>query len=30
VGIFILGALSFGVATASGVIFAKIINFFPK
>jgi oxaloacetate decarboxylase beta subunit len=30
VGIFILGALSFGVATASGVIFAKIINFFSK
>jgi oxaloacetate decarboxylase beta subunit len=26
VGIFILGALAFGVATASGVIFAKIIN----
>ncbi|ETR72903.1 MAG: Oxaloacetate decarboxylase beta chain [Candidatus Magnetoglobus multicellularis str. Araruama] len=30
VGIFILGALSFGIATASGVIFAKIINFFSN
>jgi len=30
VGIFILGAGSFGVATASGVIFAKIINLFSK
>ncbi len=30
VGIFILGALSFGVATASGVIFAKIINLFLR
>jgi oxaloacetate decarboxylase beta subunit len=30
VGIFILGAASFGVATASGVIFAKIINLFSK
>jgi len=28
VGIFILGAASFAVATASGLIFAKIINFF--
>jgi len=28
VGIFILGAISFGIATASGVIFAKMINFF--
>lgn len=30
VGIFILGALSFGVATASGVIFAKIMNLFLR
>jgi oxaloacetate decarboxylase beta subunit len=30
VGIFILGALAFGVATASGVIFAKIINLFLR
>jgi len=30
VGIFILGAVSFGIATASGVIFAKIINLFLK
>ncbi|QTA79567.1 Oxaloacetate decarboxylase, beta chain [Desulfonema limicola] len=30
VGIFVLGALSFGVATASGVIFAKIINLFIR
>ncbi len=30
VGIFVLGALSFGVATASGVMFAKIINLFLR
>ncbi len=30
VGIFILGAISFGVATASGLIFAKIMNLFLK
>jgi sodium ion-translocating decarboxylase beta subunit len=30
VGIFILGALSFGVATASGVIFAKVMNLFLR
>jgi len=30
VGIFILGAVSFGIATASGVIFGKIINLFSK
>ena len=30
IGIFILGALSFGVATASGVIFAKIMNLFLR
>jgi oxaloacetate decarboxylase beta subunit len=30
VGIFILGAISFGIATASGLIFAKIINLFLK
>ena len=30
VGIFILGAVSFGIATASGVIFAKIMNLFIK
>ncbi len=30
VGIFILGAFSFGIATASGVIFAKIMNLFLK
>ncbi len=30
VGIFVLGALSFGVATASGVLFAKFINIFLK
>jgi len=30
VGIFILGATAFGVATASGVIFAKIMNMFLK
>jgi oxaloacetate decarboxylase beta subunit len=30
VGIFILGAVSFGIATASGLIFAKIINVFSK
>jgi sodium ion-translocating decarboxylase beta subunit len=30
VGIFILGALAFGVATASGVIFAKIMNLFLR
>jgi oxaloacetate decarboxylase beta subunit len=30
VGIFVLGALSFGVATASGLIFAKIINLFVR
>ncbi|MBN1932866.1 MAG: sodium ion-translocating decarboxylase subunit beta [Desulfobacterales bacterium] len=28
VGIFVLGALSFGIATGSGVIFAKIMNLF--
>jgi len=30
VGIFFLGAVSFGIATASGVLFAKIINLFLK
>ena len=30
VGIFILGALSFGIATASGVIFGKIMNLFLR
>lgn len=30
VGIFILGALAFGVATAAGVIFAKIMNLFLR
>ncbi|GBC62535.1 sodium ion-translocating decarboxylase subunit b eta [Desulfonema ishimotonii] len=30
VGIFILGALSFGVATASGVLFAKTMNLFLR
>ena len=30
VGIFVLGAMSFAVATASGVLFAKIINLFIK
>jgi len=30
VSIFVLGALAFGVATASGVIFAKIMNLFLK
>ncbi len=30
VGIFILGATAFGIATASGVIFAKIMNLFLK
>lgn len=30
VGIFILGALSFGIATASGVLFAKFINLFIR
>jgi carboxybiotin decarboxylase len=30
VGIFILGATAFGVATASGLIFAKIMNLFLK
>jgi len=30
VGIFILGAVSFGVATASGLIFAKIMNLFLR
>jgi carboxybiotin decarboxylase len=30
VGIFVLGATAFGVATASGVIFAKIMNLFTK
>jgi carboxybiotin decarboxylase len=30
VGIFILGATAFGIATASGVIFAKIMNLFTK
>lgn len=29
-GIFVLGAMSFAVATASGLIFAKIMNFFSK
>lgn len=30
VGIFVLGACSFGVATASGVVFAKIMNLFLR
>ena len=30
VGIFVLGAVSFGIATASGLIFAKIMNRFLK
>ena len=30
IGIFVLGALSFGVATAAGLIFAKIMNLFLK
>ncbi len=30
IGIFILGALSFGIATASGVIFAKLMNLFIR
>lgn len=30
IGIFVLGALSFGVATASGLTFAKIMNLFLK
>lgn len=30
VGIFLLGAVAFSIATASGVIFAKIMNFFMK
>ena len=30
VGIFALGAVSFGVATASGLVFAKIMNLFLK
>ena len=30
VGIFILGAVSFGIATAAGLIFAKIMNLFLK
>jgi len=30
VGIFVLGAISFGVATASGLIFAKIMNLFIR
>lgn len=30
VGIFVLGALSFGIATASGLIFAKIMNLFLR
>lgn len=30
VGIFILGAVSFGIATASGVLFAKFINLFLR
>jgi oxaloacetate decarboxylase beta subunit len=30
IAIFILGALSFGVATASGVLFAKLMNLFLK
>ncbi len=30
VGIFVLGACSFGVATASGLLFAKVMNLFLK
>ncbi|RLC13542.1 MAG: glutaconyl-CoA decarboxylase subunit beta, partial [Deltaproteobacteria bacterium] len=30
VGIFLLGAVAFSIATASGVIFAKIMNLFMK
>jgi len=30
VGIFVLGALSFSVATASGLLFAKLMNLFLK
>lgn len=30
VGIFVLGAVSFGIATASGLIFARILNLFVK
>ncbi len=30
VGIFVLGALSFSIATASGLLFAKLINLFLK
>ena len=30
VGIFFLGAIAFGIATASGVIFAKLMNLFAK
>ncbi|MFZ5563578.1 MAG: sodium ion-translocating decarboxylase subunit beta, partial [Thermodesulfobacteriota bacterium] len=30
IGIFVLGAVAFSVATASGVIFAKIMNLFLK
>ena len=30
VGIFFLGAVAFGIATASGVIFAKLMNLFAK
>ncbi len=30
IGIFVLGALSFGVATAAGLLFAKIMNLFLK
>jgi len=30
IGIFVLGAFSFGIATASGVIFAKIMNLFMR
>ena len=30
VGLFVLGAVSFGIATASGLIFAKIMNLFLK
>lgn len=30
VGIFLLGAIAFSIATASGVIFAKIMNLFSK
>lgn len=30
IGIFVLGALSFGVATAAGLLFAKLLNLFLK